>query len=80
MAEMPEYYNGGNLMKKTKIEKKIEENLKTILISGMETNDLWETYKKKASKKELKKFQKRICKKFGKKFEETFFDSDTFEV
>lgn len=65
-------YNGGNLMKKKDIEKKVEENLKIILACGADTNDLWESYKKKASKKELKKFQKRISKKYEKKIMKTF--------
>lgn len=65
-------------MKKKDIEKKVEENLKIILACGADTNDLWESYKKKASKKELKKFQKRISKKYEKKFMKTFDDVDTF--
>ena len=67
-------------MKKKSIEKKIEENLKIILTSGADTNDLWEAYTKKTSKKETKKFQKRIIKKFTKKFEEVFCDVDTFDL
>lgn len=64
-------------MKKKNIEKKMEENLKIILARGADTNNLWESYKNKASKKEMKKLQKRISKKYEKKFEKTF-DVDTF--
>lgn len=67
-------------MKKKAIEKKIEETLKSMLVSGAEVNDLWDIYKKKCSKKETKKLQKRICKKFAKKFEEVFCDVDTFDL
>lgn len=67
-------------MKKKVIEKKIEEGLIIMLKSGTEVNELWETYKKKCSKKELKKFQKKIIKKFSKKFEEVFCDVDTFDL
>lgn len=67
-------------MKKKNIEKKIEENLNVMLVTGTEVNDLYEAYKKKSSKKELKKFQKKIIKKFSKKFEEVFCDVDTFDL
>ncbi len=67
-------------MKKKAIEKKIEEGLIIMLKSGTEVNELWETYKKKCSKKEVKKLQKRITKKYGKKFEEVFCDVDTFDL
>ena len=67
-------------MKKKTIEKKIEENIKIILTCGADTNDLWESYIKKASKKEVKKFQKRICKKFEKKFDDIFEGINTADL
>ena len=67
-------------MKTKKLEKKLEENLNIILTYGADTNDLWEAYKKKASKKEMKKFQKRLCKKYEKKFDKVFERADTFDV
>ena len=67
-------------MKRKKLEKKLEENLSVILMAGEDTNNLWEAYKKKASKKEMKKFRKRIRKSFEKKFDEVFIDGDAFDV
>lgn len=59
-------------MKKKELEKKMEKHLVELLENGEKVNDLYDTYLKKASKKDMKKFKKRIYKKYEKNFEKVF--------